>query len=207
MLLKAAEISPQQLYKILIGSIMPRPIAWVSTLSASGQANLAPFSFFTVASVNPPIICFAPLFAVADANGKGIAKDTLRNIDETGEFVVNFVGEDIVRKMHQTSAPYPSDVSEFDAVGLTPLPSEMISPPRVAESVVNMECKLHQIVRLGDEQLAGSLIIGQILCIHFAENVYKDEHVDIDLLKPVGRMAGTSYSTVKDRFELPRPVV
>jgi flavin reductase (DIM6/NTAB) family NADH-FMN oxidoreductase RutF len=198
------------MYKIMIGSVLPRPIAWVSTQAKSGLTNLAPFSFFTVASCNPPMVCFAPLFSNTEETEQGkivVAKDTLRNIKEQGEFVVNMVSQDFVTKVHQSSAPYPKEISEFDAIGVTAIPSLMVSPPRVKESPINMECKLHQIVTFGDAILAGSLVIGEVVCVHFDETVYKDGHIDPDALKPVGRMAGTLYSTVKDRFQMPRAVV
>jgi flavin reductase (DIM6/NTAB) family NADH-FMN oxidoreductase RutF len=210
MIIDPKETSPRDLHKVLIGSILPRPIAWVSTVGSSGKLNLAPFSFFTVASVNPPVICFSPhsinTVQVGD-HLQVVPKDTLRNVRETKEFVVNIVSQNLVEKMNQTSGDYPPDVSEFEAVGLTPVPSHMVLPPRVGESLVNFECKLRQIVEFGNQPLTGNLILGDIVCVHLDEKVYKQGHIDVDVLQPVGRMGGFWYSTVKDRFEIPRPVI
>ena len=134
-------LSIQQTYKILVGTVLPRPIAWVSTVDSKGNLNLAPFSFFTVASVNPPILCFSPLLTENSSE-----KDTLVNIRQTGEFVVNVVSHSLAEKMNRTSAPYPSDADEFIAGEVTANPSTIVKPPRVAESQVNFECKLQQII-------------------------------------------------------------
>jgi|SRR5277367_5216901 len=210
MIIDPKEISPRELHKVLIGSILPRPIAWVSTIGSSGKLNLAPFSFFTVASVNPPVICFSPQYINTVQVGdhtEVVPKDTLRNVRETKEFVVNIVSRNLVEKMNQTSGDYPPDQSEFEAAGLTPVPSQMVLPPRVGESLVNLECKLHQIIEFGKQPLSGNLIFGDIVCIHLDEKVYKQGHIDVDILQPVGRMGGFWFSTVTDRFEIPRPVI
>jgi len=123
--------SSQDIYKILIGTVLPRPIAWVSTVDTSGTINLAPFSFFTVASVNPPILCFSPLL-----QENSIEKDTLVNIKQTGEFVVNIVSYGLAQTMNQTSGPYPSKVNEFEVAGVTPKQSTLVKPPCVADSLV-----------------------------------------------------------------------
>jgi flavin reductase (DIM6/NTAB) family NADH-FMN oxidoreductase RutF len=210
MIIEPKEMSPRELHNVLIGSILPRPIAWVSTVSKSGKLNLAPFSFFTVASTYPPVVCFSPAYAktvqVGD-HSEVVPKDTLRNVRETHEFVVNIVSQNLVEKMNQTSGEYAPGESEFEAAGLTAVPSHMVQPPRVGESLVNMECKLRQIIEFGNQPMAGNLVLGDIVCIHLDEKVYKQGHIDVDVLQPVGRMGGFWYSTVKDRFELPRPTV
>lgn len=207
MYIKTNEIDFETSYKILIGSVVPRPIAWVSTKSKSGTFNLAPFSFFNAVSSNPPIIVFsAGLKTIKTEHGYEVGpKDTVRNVKDTGEFVVNIVSRKLAEQMNQTSANYPPEVSEFDAVGLTPAPSHMVSAPRVGESLVSMECKLYQHIEFGKEAGAGNLIIGEVLCFHLDDAVYKDGYIDVDVLDPIGRLAGISYCTVKDRFEIPRP--
>jgi flavin reductase (DIM6/NTAB) family NADH-FMN oxidoreductase RutF len=210
MILDPKQVSPRELYKVLIGSILPRPIAWVSTISKSGKLNLAPFSFFTVASAFPPVVCFSPAYAKTVTVGdhtEVVPKDTLRNVRETKEFVVNIVSQNLVEQMNQTSGDYEPGESEFEAAGLTAVPSQMVQPPRVGESLVNMECKLRQIIEFGNQPMAGNLVLGDIVCIHLDDKVYKEGHIDVDVLQPVGRMGGFWYSTVKDRFEIPRPVL
>jgi flavin reductase (DIM6/NTAB) family NADH-FMN oxidoreductase RutF len=210
MILDPKETPPYEIYKVLIGSVLPRPIAWVSTVSGEGKLNLAPFSFFTVASASPPVVCFSPAYAKTVQVGdrlEVVPKDTLRNVRETKEFVVNIVSHSLVEKMNQTSGDYPPGESEFEAAGLTAVPSHMVRPPRVGESLINMECKLRQIVEFGNQPMAGNLVLGDIVCIHLDDKVYKEGRVDVDVLEPVGRMGGFWYSTVKDRFELPRPVI
>jgi flavin reductase (DIM6/NTAB) family NADH-FMN oxidoreductase RutF len=210
MIIDTKTIDPRELYKILIGCVLPRPIAWVSTVSKDGIYNLAPFSFFTVASSYPPVLCFSPAYSKTVEVGdhlEVVPKDTLRNVRDTKEFVVNIVSHSLAQQMNQTSGEYAPDQSEFEAAGLTPVPSHMVRPPRVGESLVNMECKLLQIIEFGKRPMAGNLILGEILCVHLADSVYKDGHIDVDVLEPIGRMAGSWYATVKDRFELPRPEV
>lgn len=193
-------LSNLEIYKILTGSILPRPIAWVSTIDATGRRNLAPFSFFTVASVNPPVLCFSPLI-----NDECVEKDTLVNIRQTGEFVVNVVNYDLAGRMNQTSAPYPNDISEFVKAGVTTKPSTVVKAPGVQESLVRFECTLQQIISFGSEPLAGNLILGNICYIHLHPDIYKNGKVDFEALDPVGRLTGNYYSTIRDHFEIVRP--
>ncbi len=185
----------------MVGVIVPRPIAFVSTSSADGVANLAPFSFFTAVSANPPVICFSPMVRASD----GAEKDTLRNIRATGEFVVNIVSEGIVVQMNLCAPEYPPQVDEFAKSGLTPAPSDFVAPPRVAESPVNMECKLVQIVEVSAKPLGGSLVLGEVLRFHIADALFDNFKIDPDLLRPVGRMGGPTYTRTTDRFDLQRP--
>jgi len=209
MIIKTKEISQHQIYNILIGCVQPRPIAWVSTTSKEGINNLAPFSFFTVASSHPPVLCFSPAFKAETVNGEVrlVPKDTLRNIQDTGEFVVNVVSRPLAEKMVQTSGDYPPDVSEFEKSGVTPAPSQVVRPPRVAESLVNFECTLFELVEIAKLPGSGTLILGEIQCMHFADGLYEDGHIDIEMLQPVGRLAGAEYCTVSERFEIERPVI
>jgi flavin reductase (DIM6/NTAB) family NADH-FMN oxidoreductase RutF len=194
------KVSILQLYKILTGSVLPRPIAWVSTMDVAGSANLAPFSFFNVVSVNPPVLGFSPLL-----NDQRAEKDTLVNIRRTGEFVVNVVSYQLAEQMNQTSASYRSGVSEFEAAGLTMQSSVAIKPPGVLEAMVRFECALQQVISFGHETLAGNLVLGEIRYIHLHPDVYRDGKVDIAVLDPIGRLAGDFFSTVRDRFAIARP--
>ena len=145
--------APRDIYRLLTGVIVPRPIAFVSTVSRDGIRNLAPFSFFTAISANPPVICFSPMVR----NRQASQKDTLHNIEATREFVVNIVSESIAEQMNRTSADYPPEVDEFIEAGLTPLASDLVAPPRVGESLVSMECTLHTILTLSTEPLGEAL--------------------------------------------------
>jgi len=187
-------------YYLLIGTIQPRPIAWVSTVSPEGTPNLAPFSFFTGIAANPMTLCFAP---VNDRHGR--KKDTLLNVEATREFVVNFATEANAAQMNQTSAPYPYGVNEFEKAGLTALPSTKVKPPRVAESPAAFECELVQIVRLGEGALAGNLVIGKVVRVHMDDKLYNGGHPRHQDLQAIGRMEGAWYSRTRDAFELPRP--
>jgi flavin reductase (DIM6/NTAB) family NADH-FMN oxidoreductase RutF len=197
-------LSHQENYKLIIGSIVPRPIAFVSTQSEEGILNLAPFSFFNGVCSNPPTVMFSMMRRGTD----GAKKDTLINIEKTGEFVVNVVTEEIVKPMNQTAAEYPSGVDEFKESGLTPLSSVIIKPPRVLESPINLECKLNQIVQIGDGSVgSGCIVIGTVVYFHVREDVYDNGHIITEKLKPVARLAGSNYSPVRDIFDLPRPVL
>ena len=193
----------QNIYKLMVGVIVPRPIAFVSTVSAEGVRNLAPFSFFTGISANPPVICFSPMVRGAG----GSTKDTLHNIRETGEFVVNIVSEDFAEQMNACSGDYPPDVDEFTVSGLTPIPSDLVKPARVAESLVNMECRLVQIVDVSSRPLGGSIVLGEVLRFHVADELFDDYRINPDLLRAIGRMGGPTYTRTTDRFNMERPKI
>jgi len=196
--------NPQNVYKLMIGTIIPRPIAFVSSLSADGVPNLAPFSFFTAISANPPVICFSPMVRSSD----GAHKDTLRNIEATREFVVNIVSEDFAAQMNQCSAEYPPDIDEFVVSGLTAIPSDLVKPTRVKESRVQMECRLLQVVHINDKPLSGSLVIGEVLRFHVADELEVDNfRVDPARLNAIGRMGGPTYARTTDLFDLQRPTI
>ncbi|MHB8301577.1 MAG: flavin reductase family protein [Acidobacteriaceae bacterium] len=203
--LNPADQVPRDIYKLLVGSVVPRPIAFVSSMDAHGVRNLAPFSFFTVASANPPIVCFCPMARGAGNSNLLSSKDTLRNIIATREFVVNIVSEEFASQMNACSAELPPEVDEFEVSGLTPLPSEMVRPPRVAESHVQMECRLQQVVHASTEPLGGSLVLGLVLRFHVRESLLDNFRIDPDKLHAIGRMAGSTYARTTDRFELERP--
>jgi flavin reductase (DIM6/NTAB) family NADH-FMN oxidoreductase RutF len=199
-------ISPQEhdyrdIYKLMIGAIVPRPIAFVSTLSLEGIPNLAPFSFFTGVSANPPVVCFSPMIRGSD----GKKKDTLNNIETTREFVVNIVSEDFAVQMNICSTEFPPEVDEFQQSGLTPISSDLVKAPRVKESKINLECRLLQVVHVSPKPLGGSLVLGEVLCFHVADELWEDYRIDPDKLKPIGRMGGPTYARTTDRFDLVRP--
>ncbi|MEW9671726.1 flavin reductase family protein [Ammoniphilus sp. 3BR4] len=188
-------------YKLLIGSVLPRPIAFVSTVSKTGQANLAPFSFFTGICVDPFLVCFAPMRKGTDGN----KKDTLTNVEETKEFVINIVGEKIASQMNDCAVEYPPETDEFEQVQLTKAPSQIVLPPRVAESDVQLECVLREVLHFGDQPGAGSLVIGQVVMVHVRDELYNDGKIDTELLQPIGRLAGQSYTrAAADTFVLER---
>lgn len=189
-------------YKLMVGVIVPRPIAFVSSLSVDGIRNLAPFSFFTAVSANPPVICFSPMIRGRD----GSRKDTLNNIEQTGEFVVNIVSEDFAAKMNIASTEFEPHIDEFAESGLTAVPSDLVKPPRVGESKVNMECRLVQIVHVSPKPLGGSLVLGEVLRFHVEEEIIDNFKIDPDKLGAIGRMGGPTYIRVTDRFDMERPV-
>lgn len=201
MLIDPVETSSSDVYRLMIRAIVPRPIAWVSTTSAEGILNLAPFSFFTAIASNPPTLCFAPGRRTAD----GGKKDTLRNVEETGEFVVNVVTEALAEKMNRTATDFPFGVSEFSEVGLTPAPSQQLRVPRVAESPVSFECRRRDIIHVGRDGVGGAaLVIGEIVMIHVDDAVLNEGKVDPDRLAAVGRMGGMEYTRTRDRFTMVR---
>ena len=196
-----SEAGPANIYKLMIGAIVPRPIAFVSTISRAGVRNLAPFSFFTAASANPPVVCFAPMVRGSD----GQQKDTLSNVQETGEFVVNIVSEEFIEKMNICSAEFPPDVDEWEKSGLTPVASECVKPARVQESRFHMECKLVDVVSVSKQPLGGSLVLGEVLRFHVADELFDNYRIAPEKLRAVGRMGGPSYARTTDRFNLERP--
>ena len=191
----------QEVQRILIGSVVPRPIALVSSVSAEGVRNLAPFSFFNAVCTDPPVICFA---AARPAAGKP-KKDTLANIEATGEFVVNIVSEEFAEQMNLTARDYPADVDEFAESGLTAINSELVRPPRVRESRVSFECKLTHNIVVSDKPAGSNLILGEVVCMHVDEAVLEDGRIDPGRLRAIGRMGGISYVRTTDRFEIVRP--
>src|SRR5580700_10050985 len=209
MIVSPSDISHSELYGLLLNSVAPRPIAWVSTSSVSGQPNLAPFSFFNAVCVDPPLLAFAPGLRQAKQPeaGHGVAKDTLRNVRETKEFVVNIVTYEVAEAMNLTSGEYDPSVNEFELAKLTPQPSTIVRPPRVAESPVSFECKLHQILDFSPAPTSSSLVIGQIVSIHISDAHLKDGKLERNSLDMIGRMGGIQYTRTTQRFEMVRPKV
>ena len=209
MIVSPSDLSHSELYGILLNSVAPRPIAWVSTISASGELNLAPFSFFNAVCVDPPLLAFAPgLRAPRQPEvGHGEAKDTLRNVRETREFVVNIVTYELAEAMNLTSGEYDASVNEFEVAKVTPAPSKIVRPPRVAESPVSFECRLHQILDFSQRPTSSSLVIGQVVSIHLDDAHIKDGKLDRNSLDLIGRMGGIQYTRTTQRFEMVRPKV
>jgi flavin reductase (DIM6/NTAB) family NADH-FMN oxidoreductase RutF len=198
------ELPHREFYHILISAVVPRPIAWVSTLS-NGRLNLAPFSFFNVVSAKPPLLGFSP--SLRQVDGRPAPKDTLYNIRETGEFVVNVVTFAVAEAMNLTSGDYESSINEFEVAKLATRPSQVVRPPQVAQSPVSFECKVERIIDFGTEPPSGSLVIGEIVSVHIEENVLTDGQLDGEALDLIGRMGGTQYSRTTQRFEMKRPEV
>ena len=195
-----SEHDHNDIYKLLIGSVVPRPIAFVSTVNRSGSYNLAPFSFFNAVCSDPPIVLFS-----TSVRKDGKDKDTLNNVEATGEFVINIVSETFARQMNACSADFPPHVDEFKISGLTPVPSDIVAPPRVKESLVQMECKKVQVIRFGSGPGSGCTIFGEVLRFHIADTLFDNFRIDPDKLGAIGRMGGPTYSRTRDRFDLPRP--
>ncbi|WNR47159.1 flavin reductase family protein [Paenibacillus roseipurpureus] len=188
-------------YKLLIGSIIPRPIAFVTTLSKEGVLNAAPFSYFTIVTANPPMV------AVSVQRKGGVRKDTSRNAVDSGEFVVHISDESYIDAINQTAAALPPDESEVALAGLTPAPSSRLAVPGIAEASIRMECVLEQAIPLGGtaDAPAADLLIGRVVYMHIDDAIYEDGHIDPQKLMPVSRLAGSSYAKLGEMFAIDRP--
>lgn len=198
MILKPQEMDLKDVYKVTSGTVLPRPIAWVSTQGQDGTPNLAPFSFFTVASTRPLTLLFCPSF-----KPNGEKKDSWRNAEETGAFVVNLTNEATAEAMNRSAALLEYGVSEFSFAGLTPAPGVAVAAPRVQEAPVSFECTLAQILELGTY----AVVLGEVQCIHIDEAIYDGNYVDLQAMQPIGRLSGSGYCRVTDLFEMERPLV
>jgi flavin reductase (DIM6/NTAB) family NADH-FMN oxidoreductase RutF len=194
-------LEPKHAYAWMISTILPRPIAWVSTISAEGATNLAPYSFFQGVTANPPILMFVPV-----NTRDGAKKDTVRNIEAVPEFVVSIPAFAQAEAMNATAAMLPYGESEFKAFGIAEAPSTRVRPPRVAEAPVAFECVLHDIVRIGDGPLAANVVFGRILLAHIRDDVLDDAgRVDPKKLDAIGRMGGELYTRTQETFAIQRP--
>jgi len=189
------DLGPRDVYKLLIGSVVPRPIAWTSTVSREGRRNLAPFSFFTVASRNPPTLCIS---IGPRTEGDRPTKDTLDNIRQTEELVINVVSLPLSNAMHESSRVHPPEVDEFKAAGLTPAPCEVVAAPRVEEAFVSMECRLDRVLSIGEDHL----VLACMVRFHVRDDLYENGRIDVAALQPLGRLAG-NYTKVETIFDLP----
>lgn len=186
-------------YKLLTSVVIPRPIAFVSTVGEGGVYNLAPFSFFTVLCSKPPVLGFSC------GRRQGEKKDTLRNIELNRDFVVNVVTDGLAEVMNQASANFPYGVDEFKEVGLTAVPSDRVKSPLLLESPVNMECRLLQIMDFGQAPDINSFIIGEVVQFHVRDELYQDGQVNMHELKALGRLGGELYCHTNNIFEMKRP--
>ena len=192
MIISEEEFHDHSMSKLIKGAVVPRPIAWVSTISSNGTRNLAPFSFFTVASMDPITLCFS----VGSADRE---KDTLENIKQTKEFIVNIVSESLANQMHESSKAYSSDVDEFEVASTESEDGDYVQAPRVKQSPIHMECELDQVIEIGE----GNLVLGKLVGYHIQDEVYEEtEKIDPQKLKPVGRMAG-DYTYIREFYTLP----
>lgn len=186
-------------YKLLIGSIIPRPIAFVTTQSEDRIVNGAPFSYFNIVSSNPPMV------SLAIQRSGGLVKDTARNIYNNQQFVVHIVDDENVAKINETAASLPASESEIELANLTLVPSENVSVPGVKEAKVRMECRLVQAIPLGGEEPGSDLFIGEVVRFHLDEAIYEDGRIDPRGLNAVSRLAGSSYAKIGDIFSIERP--
>ncbi|MFO0961000.1 MAG: flavin reductase family protein [Isosphaeraceae bacterium] len=190
-----------EIYRALVGAVTPRPIAWVTTVNPAGLVNLAPFSFFNAFGANPPIVVFSPTL-----RRDGSRKDTLNNVEATGEFVVNAAVEDLAEQVNRSSMELPSGESEIELTGLETLPSVRVKPPRIAQSPVHLECRVRQILPMGTGPIAPNLVIGEVLFIHVRDDVLDAQGlIDPAKLRTIGRLGGDEYARISDRFSLKRP--
>ena len=194
-------LTERENYKLLIGSIIPRPIAFTTTISEDGVVNAAPFSFFNIVSSNPPML------SVSIQRKNGVMKDTARNAKANKQFVIHIVDTSNVEEINKTAANLPADESEIDTTSLTLVDSTVVNVPAVAESKVRFECELVQALELGDGDAVGcDLLIGRIVAYHIAEDIYEEGKIDPDKLAAVSRLAGNDYATIGDIFTIERPL-
>jgi flavin reductase (DIM6/NTAB) family NADH-FMN oxidoreductase RutF len=202
MILDPTHLSHAERYKILTGTIVPRPIAWVSSLNEAGQANLAPFSYFTIASINPLTLLFCPQIP-PEAN---TPKDTLLNIQARGEFVINLTDEATAEAMNLTATALPRSQSEFAWAGVTPVGCQTVQVPRVAEAPVAFECHLDRIITLNNKPGGGAVVFGVVQKIHLRDDIFEPDraYIKLETLRPIGRLAGSEYAYIREKFALQR---
>ena len=201
MQIDVSKSSVQDAYRALVGVVTPRPIAWVTTVDPEGRVNLAPFSFFNAFGANPPVVVFSPV-----TRRDGTRKDTLRNVEATGQFVLNAAVESLAEQVNLSSAELPYGESEIDLTGLAVAPSIKVRPPRLAASPTHLECKLVQIVPIGDGPTAANLVIGEVLMIHVDDAVLDPTgQIDPRKLRTIARLGGDNYCRTTDVFEMRRP--
>ncbi len=183
--------------------VVPRPIGWITSIDLKGQVNLAPFSFFNAVAEEPPMVAFAP----SGLKAEGSLKDSRRNIEETGEFVCNLATWDLREPMNATSFEFPAGTDEMRSAGLTPAPSRLVRPPRVAEARVHLECRLWRIIELPspDPKEPNALVIGEVIGVHIDDALIKDGRVDIVAAKPIARLGYSEYASIETKFRMRRP--
>ena len=195
MIIDPSELDTHSVYKLLAGAVVPRPIAWVSSRNRDGELNLAPYSFFTVASREPPMLAIS---IGPRTGGENFAKDTLTNLRETQEFVINMVSVELANAMHETGNNYPPEVNEFTRAGVTPIACEVVKTPRVAEAKISMECTVEHMLKLGSDYM----VIGRLHRYHVEDSLISNGRIDLKKLNPLGRMAG-NFTKIETLFDLP----
>jgi len=201
MLIDISQTNALDVYRLLISVVTPRPIAWVTSVDAEGRVNLAPFSFFNVFGADPPVVVFAP-----NRKRDGSKKDTLHNVETTGQFVVNAAVADLAAEVNLSSKELPAGESEVDLTGLSVLPSMKVKPPRLAESPVSLECLLRQVLPIGQGPLSANLVIGEVVMMHVAERILDERgRVDPRKLRTIARLGGDFYCHTSDLFQMQRP--
>lgn len=202
MILDPATASQKDIYKVLTGAVIPRPIGWISTVDKNGVPNLAPFSFFNAVGEDPPHVIFSTV------RPDNTNKDTLNNVLSTRQFVVNMATEELVEAVNTTSATLPPDVNEFDYAGLTPVPSILVKAPRVKESPIHFECELvHHYTLEGHKHGGATIMVGKIVMFHMDESVMLDDYkINQDAYRPVARLAGSNYAKIGEIFSIKRPL-
>ena len=195
MIIDPTELDTTSVYKLLVGAVVPRPIAWVSSRSRAGVLNLAPYSFFNVASREPPMLAIS---IGPRTGGEAYPKDTLTNMRESQEYVINIVSMSLANAMFESSTNYPPEVDEFERAGVTPAPCVVVDTPRVAEAKISMECTVEHMLRLGSD----TLVIGRMHHYHVDDAIISNGRIDLLQLDPVARMAG-NFSKIETLFDLP----
>ena len=191
----AAGMATETAYRLIVGCVVPRPVAWITTVDAQGRVNAAPFSSYNYVATSPPML------AINIASRAGAVKDTARNIRATGEFVVNVATEATMETMHQTAQDFPPEVSETELLGIALLPSQRVKAPRIASTPVQMECRLDQVVVLG--RGVNTLFIGEVLAFHLAHDIYDGKRVDSARMRPIARLGGPFYASLGEIFHRP----
>jgi flavin reductase (DIM6/NTAB) family NADH-FMN oxidoreductase RutF len=194
------ELEQTAIYKLLTGTVIPRPIGWISTINEDGIHNLAPFSYFNAVGDDPPHVMFSTV------HSNNLNKDTLNNVLATKQFVVNMVTEDLVEQMNLTSQPIAANESEFELAGLTPIASSLVKPPRVKECKITMECEMVHHYKLENSKTGGAtIVIGKIVLFHIDESVLLENYkINIETYKPIARLAGSNYSKLGEIFSIKR---
>lgn len=200
MILNPETLNNKERYKIMIGSVVPRPIAWVSTMDKAGNLNLAPFSYFTAVCPQPMTL----LFCTGWSSFRGRLKDTLLNIRQHPEFVINIVNEATKEAMNLSATEFEAGISEFEWAQVTPAASQTVAVPRVAEAPIAFECKLQQIVVVNEGPGGGATVFGEVQSIYIQDDVYDNGYISPEKLQPIGRLAGSTYAHINDFFSMDR---
>ena len=200
MIINPAQLTTKDRYKLITGSIVPRPIAWVSTMDKEGRLNLAPFSYFTAVCTDPMTLLFCPGWSGL----RGRMKDTLHNVRETGEFVINIVDETTKEAMNLSATEFEAGISEFEWAHVTPAPSNVVAVPRVAEAPIAFECKLQQVVMIHEGPGGGAAVFGEVQAMYVRDDVYENGRILPEKLEPIGRLAGGTYAHINQLFNMER---